>query len=208
MPKVNICFDLDGTLLNSKERLYRLFVFLVPELDISFDQYWIYKRSKISNLEIIKKYGLPIDSSIFETSWMNLIESEKYLNYDFLFEGVTALLNELRNKFDLFLITDRQSVTNTISQIKKLNIFHMFREIFITEQKKKKQELLTQKKIFTNNDLLVGDTGVDILAAKELGMKSLAVCSGFRSEEVLAEYKPDYIYPGVSSINFQEFIQE
>ena len=36
---MNIFFDLDGTLLDSKERLYYLFQHLVPECKFSFEEY-------------------------------------------------------------------------------------------------------------------------------------------------------------------------
>ena len=46
---MNIFFDLDGTLIDSKLRLYSLFQKLVPESILTYDEYWKYKMNKISH---------------------------------------------------------------------------------------------------------------------------------------------------------------
>jgi len=48
-----VFFDLDGTLPDSRERLYRLFCELVPESRLSFDKYWALKRRKQDHKTIL-----------------------------------------------------------------------------------------------------------------------------------------------------------
>ena len=56
--KVNIFFDLDGTLLDSRKRLYKLFQDLVLESNLTIDEYWELKRNKINHKTIlIEKFG-------------------------------------------------------------------------------------------------------------------------------------------------------
>ena len=50
---MNLIFDLDGTLIDSRNRLYQLFQRLVPESTLSFEEYWKLKRNKISNKDIL-----------------------------------------------------------------------------------------------------------------------------------------------------------
>ncbi|MEZ5505246.1 MAG: HAD hydrolase-like protein, partial [Gammaproteobacteria bacterium] len=50
---MNVIFDLDGTLLASKQRLYALYIDLLPQLNLSFDQYWQYKYSGMTNIDIM-----------------------------------------------------------------------------------------------------------------------------------------------------------
>ena len=51
-----IIFDLDGTLINSYDRLYFLFKLLVPECTFSKEEYWNLKRNKMNHKDIIEKY--------------------------------------------------------------------------------------------------------------------------------------------------------
>jgi len=46
---MNIIFDLDGTLIDSKQRLYQLFQHLVPASTLTFQQYWQFKHNRLSN---------------------------------------------------------------------------------------------------------------------------------------------------------------
>ena len=50
---MNLFFDLDGTLLNSRKRLYTLFQDLIPESKLSIDEYWDLKRDKIDHKTIL-----------------------------------------------------------------------------------------------------------------------------------------------------------
>ena len=47
---------------------------------------------------------------------------------------------------------------------------------------------------------MVGDTEADILMAKKLGLTSIAVSSGIRSRNFLANLDPDYIITGVEKL--------
>ena len=48
---MKIFFDLDGTLINSKMRLYSLFQELVSASNLSFDEYWNLKKKKLIMLQ-------------------------------------------------------------------------------------------------------------------------------------------------------------
>ena len=50
---MKLFIDFDGTLVNSKERLYNLFQFLVPSSGFSFDEYWARKKKGISHKVIL-----------------------------------------------------------------------------------------------------------------------------------------------------------
>ena len=49
------------------------------------------------------------------------------------------------------------------------------------------------------NTWIIGDSAYDIQSAKKLGMKSIAVATGWMSEERLAEEAPDYLFPDLSA---------
>lgn len=74
-------FDLDGTLIDSKLRLYRLFQHLATDSTLSYEQYWAFKQKKISNDKLLSSLFGFSEKQIteFTTRWMSLIESQEFL---------------------------------------------------------------------------------------------------------------------------------
>ena len=52
----NLFFDFDGTIVDSKVRLYKLFCELCIDNKFSFNDYWELKRESLTQAEILKKY--------------------------------------------------------------------------------------------------------------------------------------------------------
>lgn len=193
---MNIYFDLDGTLIDSRLRLYSLFQQLVPQSKFSFEEYWNLKRNKINHATILKQYFNFQENEItlFENSWMNLIEEESFLKLDKPFEGVTEYLMSLKKRgFHLYLVTSRQFKIKVLIQINNFEWTDIFDDILVTQQKTEKTELI--KSIIHSNStgVIVGDTGKDIATGKLLGLKTVAVLSGFLSKKTLSSYNPDII---------------
>jgi phosphoglycolate phosphatase len=197
MNKMNILFDLDGTILDSKVRLYRLFCDITLQTGLSFDDYWNLKRSKKDHQFILKKYFNYSHNEYldFERKWLSLIETEEYHQYDELFDFTDKVLQTLRLKgHNLYIVTARQSKEKTLQQIKNTGIYPYFDAILITENQQTKLELIRKSEIqLSVDDIMIGDTGIDIKTAKELNLVSIAVLSGFRNKEVLSLYSPDFI---------------
>lgn len=187
--KKKIFFDLDGTLLDSSDRLYNLFCDLIPECNFSKEEYWDFKRNKINHKMIIEKYFLNYDFDKFNSQWLNLIETEKYLNFDKLYEFTTDLIKGLDN---IYLLTARQSKENLFNELERLKIKDYFKEIYVTENKVTKYDIMKSLNL-DENDIYISDTGRDIIWAKETGMKSIGVGWGFMSAEKLKDYKPDVL---------------
>ena len=112
---MKILFDLDGTILDSSERLYRLFCELIPDCTFTKEDYWNLKRNKINHKMILEKYFSEYDFNEFNTKWLKLIEDEKYLKSDKLYDFTIPLLKSINN--DIFLITARQSRKNLLEEL-------------------------------------------------------------------------------------------
>jgi phosphoglycolate phosphatase len=203
---MNLFFDLDGTLIDSRQRLYQLFQYLVPQSRLSFDDYWNLKRNNINN-ELILKERFNTDNyeyGKFETDWMKLIETEEYLNLDQPFVGVSEYLNHLKDSgMSLYISTSRQFRQSVIYQLDRFGWSNFFEVLLVTGQKFKKEELIRPFVKSTSNSWIIGDTGQDIIAGKLLGQKTVAVLSGFLNYNILATYKPDLIVDNV--IHFTPF---
>lgn len=189
-----IFFDLDGTLIDAGERLYSLFQFLVPQSKLTYGEYWDLKRHKNTHAMILAdRFGYD-GSKIhdFEKRWLELIETKEYLDKDTVYPDVIETLEKLKRKYALYLVTARQSVKNTVAELKRLNLFDLFDDVLITEHKSTKEDLIRQcVSQLSSDDIMVGDTGKDIQAGKALGVQTIAVSSGFLAAEVLREYEPD-----------------
>ncbi len=194
---MNLFLDLDGTLFDSRKRLFNLFSDLTSQTLLSFEDYWELKRNMHNHAFILTEFlaYAPEEIDIFSKNWMQLIESEKYLDDDFPFEYTIPTLTRFKEEgHKINLITARQSKIGVQYQLDKYKMTFLFDELYITENKKSKIELLQDAAISTNTqNIICGDTGLDILTGKAFGMKTYAVLSGFRSKPFLKKYSPDFI---------------
>lgn len=197
---MNIIFDLDGTLIDSRQRLYQLFQELVPQSSLTFDQYWQFKHNKYSNEMILSVEFAYEDADIkqFVSQWMGLIESDRFLAMDTNFQGVQERLRQLGAQARLYVCTARQSRDSAVAQLKTLGLFGYFESLMVTEQKQSKDVLIrNQIPDLAHEDWFLGDTGSDVKVAQSLGINSCAVLSGFMSRETLLTYKPTRIIESV-----------
>lgn len=204
---MNIVFDLDGTLIDSRLRLYRLFQFLALNSTLTYDQYWAFKKNKVSNESILKtELGYGHDQVVkFVENWMDLIESPNYLSLDSNFDGMHKALADLKEIGSLYVCTARQLRQPVQEQLSRLNLLQFFKEVFVTEQKYSKDSLIAANvKNLCSNDWLIGDTGKDIMVGKILGMKTCAVLTGFLNRKSLQGYEPDLIVGSV--VDFKKTI--
>src|SRR5450631_1232886 len=186
---MNIFFDLDGTLVNSGERLYQLFQHLVPVSKLSYDQYWNLKRNKNGHARILRENFSYTEDSIhsFEKDWMNNIEKSEWISLDQPFNGVKSFIEKLSKESVLYLVTARQSESMVEKQISSFGWGFFFSKILVTGPKREKYDLMSMFEL-DKTDWLVGDTGYDILTGKKLGISTAAVLSGFLNREKLEEY--------------------
>lgn len=193
---MNLIFDLDGTLIDSRNRLYQLFQRLVPESTLSFEEYWKLKRNKISNKDILIHRFCFKDNKIeqFISDWMQNIETDELLVLDEKFPKIDIVLERLKSHAFLHICTARQFRNPAIDQLERLNLLQYFDNVLVTEQHLTKVDwILDAISNLGSHDWLIGDTGIDIRAGQKLGIKTCAVLSGFLNEKSLRDYSPDLI---------------
>jgi phosphoglycolate phosphatase len=196
---MKIIFDLDGTLIDSSERMYMLFQELVPESDFSKEGYWELKRNKVNHRMLLERFFPNYDFDDFNEKWLRRIEAEEYLKTDILYYDTVDTLNALKKRgIEIILLTARQSKEGLYQELERLGIDIFFDVVLTTEGSKSKESLLKDSGIInqiknTDSILFVSDMGKDILLGKEFGFKTIAITHGFMNEKCLSEYKSDII---------------
>lgn len=201
---MNLFFDLDGTLLDVRLRLYRLFCDLAGSAPVSFEQYWQLKKKGLLQKDILQQVLHYNEQQIttFQNSWMQKVELQEYLRLDRLFSFTVPVLEACKSKNkNLYLVTARQNRINLEWQLQELKIHQFFTHIFQVKGTMPKHEPVAGALIPVQaQDLWIGDTAADIAAARQLGILSMAVRSGEQSEESLEAEHPDWMADNISQL--------
>ena len=202
---MNVFFDFDGTLIDSRLRLYQLFQDLVSNSNLTFNDYWNLKRNKINHKKILTTRFAYSEKDFlkFEEIWMTKIEHEKYLALDIPFINTTKFLNDLANSHNLYVITARQFETSVLNQVFKFGWENIFSRVLVTGQKTEKYRLIRDNVNLTADDWILGDSGIDIITGKLLEINTAAVLSGFLNKKQLTLYQPNIILNNVTNFNYE-----
>ncbi len=186
-----IFLDLDGPLLDGRERHYKCYLDILKKYGgnpISLEQFWDMKRNRVNRQELLglSCFGGSYDDYMRE--WFDRIEQKEYLQYDVLWSDAICSIERLKQHTDkIVLITMRRNKNGLKWQLAKFKINDLFDEVICGEldYRKTKYELI--KDISFDRALFIGDTEVDIETAKLSGSKFKGVLNGLRNEEVFGD---------------------
>lgn len=204
---MNVCFDLDGTLLDVSNRHYQVYVAAVEWLHgkpLTKRRYWELKRRRTEVPRLLAESSLsPEVASRYMERFVELIETPQMLTKDRLIVGAEASLKELSGSHSLYLVTLRRSRSDLRDQLRQLRIEQYFNRILVSqtgdEPYKKKMELIRRIPNF-GEGVVVGDTEADIVAAKRLNLRAVAVRSGVRNGEYLNTLDADFVLDGIREL--------
>ncbi|MFO0594771.1 MAG: HAD hydrolase-like protein [Myxococcaceae bacterium] len=203
--RVNVFLDLDGTLVDCRQRIHALFTELTAGYGppLGFDEYWALKRAQRSNPWLLEHrfQTTAAQRADFTAAWMREIEQPARLALDQPFPWTLGVLEALSSRHTLFVVTDRQREDGAIDQAQRLGLARFLREVLVTQQRLDKAALIRSRvPVVTPADVLVGDTGRDVEAARQLEIRAGVVLSGVRSRESLARYAPDFILDSLAEL--------
>lgn len=197
-----IILDLDGPLLNGMYRHYHCYCDILTEkgfIPIELKMYWDMKINRVDRRKLLSLSNAEGMYEEFLATWIARIEAKEYLALDRLqYHVVDILKNWKIMGIRLLLATMRNNAANLHWQLDKLGIADFFDAVVVVGSAQAGANKSTEIKPFLSNSLpeeviWVGDTEVDIYAARELGIKICALSCGLRTQEYLASFSPDIL---------------
>lgn len=196
----HIFFDLDHTLWDFEKNSALTFGKILPEagVDINFDnflftyipinsKYWkLYREDKVSKAKLryarLKETFDALKCEVSDEVIRHL--SEEYIrqlpNFNHLFEGTFELLDYLKDKYQLHMITNGFEEVQTL-KMSKSGILDYFQKIITSESVGVKkpnprvfQFALSKAQALPENSMMIGDNlEADIQGALEVGMRAI-----------------------------------
>ena len=196
----NVFFDLDHTLWDFEKNSALTFEKIFDQLKINVNlnvfseaydginhHYWkLYRENKISQKELRHKRLIKTFEAIdfaFDPQKIELISDQYILHlstFSNLFEGAISLLDELKIKYQLHVITNGFEIVQH-HKIKNSGLSSYFENVFTAEKVgyKKPHPIIFEHALHhtqanAQNSLMIGDSlEADVLGAMSIGMQSI-----------------------------------
>ncbi|NJO43031.1 MAG: HAD family hydrolase [Cyanobacteria bacterium CRU_2_1] len=189
----------------------------LPSLHIlSKEQFWQMKQERTPDLEIALRSGLRgWQIELFLQRVSQIVNHSNLLYQDQLQPKVRWALNLLHDRgIRLVLVTLRRQ-TQAVQILRNFGLAHLFAQIrgtqddeaaYLNHAHHKTQLLADVMTEYAWGDTLhspfawmVGDTEADILAGQAMGIPTIALTCGIRSQSYLQRFEPTQIYPDLFS---------
>jgi len=204
----HVCFDLDGTLVDSKNTILESTKAALDQLKISY---------RIDEDVFTNMIGMHF-VDIFERMKIEVTDFEKFITFykafyfdfmdsSYLYPGVQPTLHYLNeNNIKVSLLT-----TKVQEQAEKIIDHFKLRPSFAylmgrrdgLAHKPSPEPLIyicNELDIKVSETLMVGDTELDIQCGKSAGSKTCGVLFGFRRKDQLEKEKPDFLISGLNEL--------
>jgi len=208
---ITILFDLDGTLIESTDAIVECFNHSFKELNYNF---------KGTNTDIINGIGYPLDVmyskfGVPQDDVVRFVDSYKK-EYTKVSKEKTTLLDgafdavELASSFARVGIVTTKTTAYTIPLLKHFKIFDYFETIIgrqeVTHPKPHPEPI---QKAMENMSLtvsdtiyMVGDTKLDLIAAKDAQVNSVGVLCGYGKKDDLEQYTQNICIDALQAVHF------
>lgn len=197
----HICFDLDGTLIDSYQTIYKTTIRTLEHLNI---------REPLLEIEFHKRIGhhfLHIfnDLNIPVTDIEEFIDIYRGYYFDFIddsliYPGVEDILGKIKNeriKISLLTTKGQDQADKIIDHFKLRKYFSLVmgrrKELAIKPSPEPLHFICNELRIEETSTVMVGDSELDINCGRNAGTYTCAVSYGYRSAELLESVKPDYV---------------
>ncbi|OQY44493.1 MAG: hypothetical protein B6247_30185 [Candidatus Parabeggiatoa sp. nov. 2] len=208
-----IILDLDGPLLDGKFRHYKCYKDILEKKGYTpmlLEKYWKKKCNRQDRKQLLAVTGADAIYDFFLTEWLDRIENKEMLALDKIQLGAVAKLQDWRNSgIHIILATMRQHPKRLHKQLHDLKIKSFMDQIVVCDYRKGGiGKALAVKDVVQGlnpkHSLWVGDTEVDVEAARFLGCPVWLISQGIRSKEYLASLQADFLSDSITDIDIQK----
>ena len=207
-----ILFDLDGTLINSTNAIVSTFKHSFNELNFNF-------KGDDENIKSLIGYPLDImykELGVDESKVWDFVDAYKN-RYKIISKEQTTLLEDAYEALELASEIARVSVVTTKTRmytmplLEHFNIAQFFeivtgRENVQNPKPHPEPILITLEQMNYNKDIdtvwMIGDTKLDLIAAKQANVNSIGVLCGYGEKEELKEYTEYIKDNSLSAVRF------
>ncbi|MBA2441550.1 MAG: HAD family hydrolase [Rubrobacter sp.] len=207
-----IVLDLDGTVLDGSSRLYACYRSILEErgyTPVGFESYRRMRRERVDRRQQLAVSGAGEVYESFLSEWLERIEHPDLLTLDRLQPNAVRRLTEWRAAgLRLVLATIRRYPDRLHEQLARLGLTPLLDHIAVCEHrlggagKAREVEHLVPG-LRPEECLWIGDTELDVEAARALGCPVWAVTGGERTEAYLASLRPDFLSPDLQSVDLE-----
>ena len=215
--RLTLLFDLDGPILDVSRRYHQVYVDTVSQMGgepVGLQEYWTAKRRKTSERLILGQSDLAQRESEYSKLRLERLEVAEYLALDRVQPGVLDKLRTVGTRTNLVLVTLRRSREMLTWQLKQLELERFFSVVLCGHDSALpgwtvKCNLVRAAQISPQKgDCFIGDTETDILAGRNFGMNTVAVCNGIRDESFLRALSPTWLLPSAANLDENDILNE
>jgi phosphoglycolate phosphatase-like HAD superfamily hydrolase len=202
-----IFLDLDGPLLDGKERHYRCYKAILEQhgyAPIAIDEYWEKKRNLFNRRDLLDLSGAGKIYDIFIKDWLSMIEAPEMLALDKVQDGALECLRNWKAQGKvLTLVTLRKNKVGLEAQLDITGLRSCLDAVFVCDHAKGGEgkaatvRSLCPDASLLRNALWVGDTEADWTAARLLSCALILVSNGLRSESYLKSLDGAFVIPSI-----------
>lgn len=216
--------DFDGPIVDVSDRYYNTYQLGLEHIQTVYqiqgqtvfthkltkEQFWQMKQERVSDIEIAMRSGLQEEQiELFLDCVRQIVNHPNLLQQDKIQVGVNWALALLHSQGARLILVTLRCQSQVKEFLNNYGLKRLFSDIYGSQDcniayqnnTSVKTELLKQAVADwgKNSAYMVGDTEADLLAAKTVGVSSIALTCGIRSALYLQQFQPDYIYSDLLS---------
>ncbi len=204
----HICFDLDGTLIDSYQTIFKTTVKTLKYLNIKEPLLEIEFQKRIGHhfLHIFSDLNIPV------TDIEEFIDIYKGYYFDFIDEsviypGATDVLDKMHRqgiKISLLTTKGQDQADKIIDHFRLRKYFSLVmgrrKDLPIKPSPEPLHFICNELRVEEAKTIMIGDSELDINCGKNAGAMSCAVTYGYRSKEILEPENPDFFIDKISEL--------
>jgi len=202
-----IFLDLDGPLLDGKERHYHCYCRILEKYGfkpIGIEEYWGLKRALVNRRVLLNMSAAGEIYDRFLEAWLSMIESPELLALDKVQKGAIDCLASWKELgMELILVTMRKSRQALEEQLKLTGLRAYLDSVLVCNHAEGGMGKATAVREFSRNQLnnaralWIGDTEADWEAARVLECEVVLLSNGLRNEDYLLSLPGAVVKPSI-----------